>query len=73
MKLCRGGGQDVAHSSELLAKQFDPDQAAADNHKREESRFTKWMRFDIGAFKAFDHVVAEQQRIGQGLECEGVL
>ena len=56
-----------------LAEQFHPDQSAADDREGEEAAFALRVGFHVGTLEALDHVIAEEERVGQGLEREGVL
>jgi len=65
--------RDPVHEGDQLAEQFHPDEAAADDHEREESRFALRVGFNVGALEPLDDVVAKQQGVGEGLERKGVL
>jgi hypothetical protein len=66
-------GRYSIHESGQLAEQLHPDQPAANDYERKHSALDLRVGFHVGALEALDDMVAEQQRVGQGLEREGVL
>ena len=56
-----------------LAEQLHPDQSAADDREREHLAFAPRVGLHVGALETFDHVVAEQESVGESFEGECVL
>ncbi len=66
-------GRDPVHEGGQLPEQLYPDQPAANDREREQSAFAPGVDFHVGPLETLDDVVAEQEGVGEGFECECVL
>ena len=65
--------RDPIHECGQLAEEFHSDQSAADDHEGELPAFALRVGLHVRSLETFDHVVTEQESIGEGFEGEGVL
>jgi hypothetical protein len=65
--------RDAVNECGQLAEQLHSDQSAANDREREQSAFALRVSLHVGPLEALDHVVAEQEGVGERLEREGVL
>ena len=65
--------RDRVHERGQLTEQLHADQPAADDHERQQCTLSLGVRFLVRALEAFDHVVPQEQGVGERLERERVL
>jgi hypothetical protein len=64
---------DLVGEGGHLAEQLRSHQAAADHRESEEKALALSVGLHVGALETFDHVVAQDERVGESLEGEGGL
>ena len=69
----RVGLGDVAEERRQLAHQLDADQAGADDADRQQPAALGVVGLGVGVLEQVDHVVAQEDRVGQCLERQRVL